>query len=59
MGGALGIWSDGCRADEADVCTVASVPDERDEANALLIVRAANAYRRRPTKRETRRRNDG
>lgn len=43
MGGALGIWSSGCHSDEPDVCRVASVPTENDEARAELIVRAVNS----------------
>jgi hypothetical protein len=39
-GGALGIWSAGCRADSPDVCDVASVPDATDDANAHLIAAA-------------------
>lgn len=42
-GGALGVWTARSRTDSPDVCTVAAVPDERDEARARLIVEAANA----------------
>ena len=44
LGGALGIWSKTCRADEPDVCTVAMVPNKRDEVRAALIVRAVNSF---------------
>ncbi len=39
-GGLLGIWSRRSRADSPDVCSVASVPDARDEANAHLMAAA-------------------
>lgn len=39
-GGALGIWLEGSKTDEPDVCTVAAVPDEQDIARANLIAAA-------------------
>jgi len=43
-GGALGIWSAGCKADEPDICRIASVASGIHEANAALIVRAVNSH---------------
>ena len=39
-GGALGVWSHGCKTDAPDVCTVAMVPDATDETRARLIAAA-------------------